>query len=205
MGTQTEYAHVIIDEPFWRTAERLREEEPEFFRNLSTSQEERASEEQAHTVRFGGCAILDSGASSGVTSLAAADEAQAQRISSEEPGRPKVTSSDRRFRFGDGGSGSAGKKLIQPITSGNLQGHAVDFHLIDKEGNETLPLYPISETRKNRRVVDYEENQVRFKDKPEIWHELPSTGGEKCLILIPLTKEAVEKYTPEWYRAFTAE
>ena len=80
--------------------------------------------------------------------------------------------------------------MIQPITSGILQGHEIDFHLIDKEGNKTLPLYPISEMRKTRMVVDYEENKVMFKDKPHVWHELPTTGGDKGLMLIPLTKAA---------------
>ena len=54
-------------------------------------------------------------------------------------------------------------------------------------------------------VVDYEENKVMFKDKPNVWHELPTTGGDRGLMLIPLTKEAVEKYIPEWYRAFSVE
>ena len=112
-------------------------------------------EEQANVVRFGGCAILDSGATTGVTSLDAADEVQQQRLSSGELGQPTLSSSDRRFRFGDGSSDSAGKKVTQPITSGILKGQKIVFHLIDKAGNETLPLYPISEMRKTRMVVDY--------------------------------------------------
>ena len=108
--------YVIIDEPFNKTVERLRREEPDFFENL------KRKEEQANVVRFGGCAILDSGASTGVTSLDAADEVQSQRISSGEPGKPILSSSDRRFRFGDGCTDSAGKKVTQPITSGILKG-----------------------------------------------------------------------------------
>ena len=50
-------------------------------------------------------------------------------------------------------------------------------------------------------VVDYEENKVMFKDNPGVWHELPTTGGERGLILIPLTQEAVEKYSPEQQQA----
>ena len=46
-------------------------------------------------------------------------------------------------------------------------------------------------------VVDYEENKVMFKDNPRVWHELPTTGGERGLMLIPLTEEAVERYTPK--------
>ena len=87
--------------------------------------------------------------------------------------------------------------MIQPITAGILRGQEIDFHLIDTDGNETLPLYPIPEMRKTRMVVDYEENKVMFKDNPRVWHELPTTGGERGLMLIPLTEEAVERYTPK--------
>ena len=134
-----------------------------------------------------------------VTSLPAADELQRQRLNAREPGQPTVSPSDRRFRFGDGNSGSSSKKMTQPITAGILQGQKVDFHLIDKQGNETLPLYPITEMRKTRMVVDYESNKVMFKDKPGEWHELPTTGGERGLMLIPLTQEAVDRYSPQTY------
>ena len=162
-------------------------------------------EEQANVVRFGGCAILDSGATTGVTSLDAVDAVQQQRLSSGEPGQPTLSTSDRRFRFGDGSSDSAGMKVTQPVTSGILKGQKIDFHLIDKPGNETLPLYPISEMRRVRMVVDYEENKVMFKDNPDVWHELPKTGGDRGLMIIPLTKEAVENYSPEWHKAYHAE
>ena len=97
-----EEAHVIIDEPFLKTVERLRKEEPEFFENLRR-------EEQANVVRFGGCAILDSGASTGVTSLEAADAVQSQRLSTGEPGNPRDAPSDRRIRYRDRSSDSAVK------------------------------------------------------------------------------------------------
>ena len=69
--------------------------------------------------------------------------------------------------------------------------------MIDKPGNETLPLYPITEMKKTRKVVDDEDNKVMFKDKPDVWHSLPTTGGDRGLMLIPLTKEAVEKYSTD--------
>ena len=94
---------------------------------------------------------------------------------------------------------------MQPVTAGVLQGHDIAFHLIDKKGNETLPLYPISEMRKTRMGVDYEDSKVMFKDQPDIWHELPTTGGDRGLMLIPLTKEAVRKYTPEGCKAHNTE
>ena len=50
-------------------------------------------------------------------------------------------------------------------------------------------------------VVDYEENKVMFKDNPGVWHELPTTGGDRGLMRIPLTQEAVEKYSPERHQA----
>ena len=54
-------------------------------------------------------------------------------------------------------------------------------------------------------VVDHEENKVMIKDEQHVWHELPTTGGDKGLMLIPLRKEAVEKYTPEWHKAYRVE
>ena len=50
-------------------------------------------------------------------------------------------------------------------------------------------------------VVDYEQNMVMFKDHPDVWHQLPTTGGERGLMLIPLAREAVEKYPPEPHQA----
>ena len=121
------------------------------------------------------------------------------RLHANEPGIPTVSPSDRRFRFGDGNSEPALNKMTQPITAGILQGQKVDFHMIDKTGNETLPLYPITEMRTNRMVVDYESNKIMFKDKPGEWHELSTTGGERRLMLTPLTQEAVDRYSPQTY------
>lgn len=52
--------------------------------------------------------------------------------------------------------------------------------------------YPVSEMRRKRMVVDFEDSKVLFKDRPEHWHKLPTT--EKGLLLLPLTKAAVEHY-----------
>ena len=49
-------------------------------------------------------------------------------------------------------------------------------------------------------VVDYEDNKVMTKDKPNVWHNLPTTGGDRGLMLIPLTREAVERYSTDVYR-----
>ena len=51
--TRQETGYVIIDEPFWKTAERL----------LMEEQNHSETEEQANVIRHTGCAILDSGAS----------------------------------------------------------------------------------------------------------------------------------------------
>ena len=48
-------------------------------------------------------------------------------------------------------------------------------------------------------VIDYEANKVMFKDKPDVWHSLPSTSEDNGLMLIPLTQEAVEKYASDAY------
>ena len=66
------------------------------------------------------------------------------------------------------------------------------MRFIDKAGNDSCPVLSINELRRLRMAVDYEEGKVMFKDKPDIWHELPTT--KKGLMMIPLTKEACERY-----------
>ena len=67
--------------------------------------------------------------------------------------------------------------INQPITSGLLSGTSINMHLIDREGNETSPLFSIDDQRRHRMVIDYEMNKVMFKDRPEEWHTLPTTKG----------------------------
>ena len=120
-----------------------------------------------------GCAILDSGATVMCSSTASAEEIQLERMRQHEPGEPTVRDSDRRFKFADGRTDAAQNMVEQPITSGLLQGKTINMHLIDKDGNETSPLYSIDDKRRHRMVVDYEENKVMFKAKPDVWHTLP--------------------------------
>ena len=47
--------------------------------------------------------------------------------------------------------------------------------LISRAGNDTRPLFSIDDKRRHRMAVDYEENTVMFKDKPDEWHTLPAT------------------------------
>ena len=80
----------------------------------------------------------------------------------------------------------------QPITEGLLKGKTLNMHLIDRAGNETSPLFSIDDQRRSRMVVDFEENKVMFKDKPDVWHTLPVT--KKGLMMIHLTKEACDRH-----------
>ena len=114
-----------------------------------------------------GCAIMDSGATVMCSSTAAADEIQVQRLRQQEPGEPSVQESDRCFRFADGRTDEAQNMVNQPITSGLLAGTQLKMHLIDRKGNETSPLFSIDDKRRHRMVVDYEENKVMFKDRPD--------------------------------------
>ena len=63
---------------------------------------------------------------------------------------------------------------------------------MDKKSNRTLPLYPVGEMKRKKMVIDFEDSKVSFKDQPGTWHKLPTT--EKGLLLLPLTKTAVEYY-----------
>ena len=80
----------------------------------------------------------------------------------------------------------------QPIAAGLLKGKSINMHLMDRNGNETSPLFSIDDQRRHRMVVDYETNQVMFKDRPKEWHTLPTT--KKGLLMIPLTKEACDRH-----------
>ena len=135
---------------------------------------------------------MDSGATVMCSSTIAAEEIQMQRLRQNEPGTPNVRDSDRCFRFADGETDEAQKMVEQPITSGLLKGKTINMHLIDRAGNETSPLFSIEDQRRARMVVDYEENKIMFKDKPDEWHTLPTT--KKGLMMIPLTKEACERH-----------
>ena len=115
-----------------------------------------------------------------------------QRLRQNEPGTPNVRDSDRCFHFADGGTDEAQKMVEQPITSGLLKGKTINMHLIDRAGNATSPLFSINDQRRSRMVVDFEENKIMFKDKPDEWHTLPVT--RKGLMMIPLTKEACERH-----------
>ena len=123
----------------------------------------------------------------------AAEEIQMQRLRQQEPGAPKVSESDRCFRFADGRTDEAQKVVEQPITSGLLKGKTINMHLIDRAGSDTSPLFSIDDMRRLRMVADYEENKVLFKDNPTEWHKLPTT--KKGLMMIPLTKEACERHS----------
>ena len=110
------------------------------------------------------------------------------------PATPAFEDPTDVFRFADGRTGEAQNMVEQPITAGLLQGKTINMHLIDRNGNETSPLFSIDDQRRHRMVVDYEENKVMFKDRPGEWHTLPTT--KKGLLMIPLTKEACERHAP---------
>ena len=148
--------------------------------------------DDALTVNAPGCAIMDSGATAGVVSLSAADDIQEQRLRQGEPHESTVTESTKIFRLGDGHAEKASVTISQPVTAGLLKGQTLDLHCIDKRGNDTLPLFPISEMKRLGMVVDFEQSSISFKSQPGKWHKMPTTP--KGLMLIPITKEAVEQF-----------
>merc|ERR1712197_237540 len=115
-----------------------------------------------------------------------------QRLNQSEPGFPTVSTSVRRFKFAGARVDEAQKAIEQPIAAGLLSGESVTMRLIDKVGNDACPLLSINELRRLRMVIDYEEGKVMFKNNQDVWHTLPTT--KKGLMMIPLTKEACERY-----------
>ena len=55
-----------------------------------------------------------------------------------------VDLSDKVFKLGDGHAEKASLNITQPVTAGILRGKTRDLHCIDKGGNDTLTLFPIS-------------------------------------------------------------
>ncbi len=71
----------------------------------------------------------------------------------------------------------------------------IGLHIIDTPNNHTPPLYPITEMKKRKLIVDYDEDKMCFNDDPTKWYKLPTQ--KKGLLLIPMTKEACEKFPLE--------
>ena len=145
---------------------------------------------------FKGCAILDSGATSGVSSLVAADDIQRQKRALGEPGTIRAEDSSKRFRFGDGGATQVEKKCTIPINAGILRGKTFEMNLVDKPGNTVLPLFSMAELERLKLTVNFETGHCALADKPGKWYKLPRAPNR--LLMIPLTEEAVLKHCPEW-------
>ena len=141
-----------------------------------------------------GCIVLDSGATLGVTSLAAADDTQEQRIKRNKREDMTMVPSHKRFKFGDGRGDACSGLISQPIDCGPLQGERVGLHLIDREGNMTPALAGMDFLRKHGLIVDFEAGLVQFKfsSDPQKWHRLPRS--QKGLLMLPLTKEARDRW-----------
>ena len=136
-----------------------------------------------------GCGILDCGATRGVSSMAAADQLQCDRLAHGEPKVAQVSESNRSFKFGEGSSESTKVKITQPVTAGPLSGESLDFHLVDTPNNDTPPLIGVDFLKKKKAVVDFDEGRIKFKgDADSSWHKLPRS--ERGLLLVPLTEEA---------------
>ena len=145
--------------------------------------------------RISGCFIIDPGASSGFSSIAAAEQIQVQRVCANEPGLPQIVDSDKSFKLADGNNAGTGSKVLQPITAGLLKGQTVELNLADVSSTGTAPLYPISELKKNKVIIDYDTNELCFKSQPDVWHPVPTTS--KGLMLLPVTQQAVERFERE--------
>ena len=140
-----------------------------------------------------GCAILDSGATKGVTSLRAADQIQCDRIAYGEPSIARVSESNRSFSFGDGHGESTRVKITQPVTAGPFSGEKIDLHVVDTPNNETPPLIGVDYLTEKKAVVDFEEGLIKFKtEKHAKWKRLPRS--ERGLLLVPLTEEAQQRH-----------
>ena len=100
----------------------------------------------------------------------------------------------QKFVMADGHHSNPSCNIRQPVTAGIISGETLDLHCMDNPGNKTLPLFPISEMRRLGMIVRYSTSEISFENNPGVWHKMPTSS--KGLMLIPLTEEAVERYTP---------
>jgi hypothetical protein len=98
-----------------------------------------------------------------------------------------------RFRFANGDRQESSCQInLRPI-DGPCEGRELEFHVTRDAGeklNTTPPLVPINWARKHRVIVDYEKDQMVYKDNPTQIYKLPRNH---CgLLMVPLTPQAVE-------------
>jgi hypothetical protein len=142
-----------------------------------------------------GHAIIDSGASSGVSSLNAADRLQRDPLAEGEVDRLVVEDSSKVFRFGNGAAKGATKKVVHmPLENGPFEGRPVEFNIVDQPSNHTPPLVGADFLVKNRVVIDYECGYMMYKDRPDVVY--PLRRSDRHILLAPLTKEAAEGLEP---------
>jgi hypothetical protein len=104
-----------------------------------------------------------------------------------------------RFRVANGDKQESTCQLNLRPVSGPGEGREFEFHIaaddpkkLDRgEYNSTPPLISVDWARKNRVEIDYEKDQMFYKDDPSKIYKL--TRNHCGILMIPLTPQAVEK------------
>ena len=142
-----------------------------------------------------GFGVLDSGATSSFGSVSAADQQQQIRMESEHldyrPPRVDITTSNS-FRFGSGTSLKATSLAHLPIDNEALKTE-VPISLFMEQPRPTPLMLGIDFMRTHRMVIDYEDDLVIFKDKPDDVYQLRQS--EKGLLMMPMCGQTMQKTT----------
>ena len=143
-----------------------------------------------------GCALLDSGASVGISSANALDrlweEVQDQECRSIYD-NSKVTTSQMGFSVGDGKKARASYRaeLLSTVDS-PLRGQSYTVEILGPETNHAPVIIGIDYLKNNRAIVDYDTGKIIYKDKPDEVHQLKQ--AHNGMLLVPMVKNQINKY-----------
>jgi len=143
-----------------------------------------------------GCAIVDSGASSGVVSVQNFDQMQGTYLDAGDRLCDHAKVVNRHFSVANGEQGVVKfQTTIQPIAESPFQGrsYTVCVDANKPETNRTPFLVGSDYLKKHRCIVDFDSGVMVYKDDPETIHHL-KVGRNGHTLLMPITREQCERH-----------
>jgi len=144
-----------------------------------------------------GCAIVDSGASAGMTSDFVITAMQESYIAKgENMFKTTVQNSNMVFTIANGKKEKVKHKVdIQPIDDSPFAGrsYTVNVNANDVEHNRAPMLIGSDYLARNRCIVDFETGAMVYKDEPTTIHHLKKAPNGHTL-LMPITRDQCEQH-----------
>jgi len=143
-----------------------------------------------------GCAIVDSGASSGMVSVQAFDQMQGAYLDQGIRLCDESREINRKFAVANGEHGTIQfQTTIKPISESPFQGRSYDV-CVDAnkmETNRTPFLLGSDYLKKHRCIVDFDSGVMVYKDDPETIHHL-KVGRNGHTLMMPITRQQCERH-----------